>query len=80
MTDHTRTEKIGGDSIYFYGHPSGNGKPLWQWVLGETVTFEKIKRFLTLIGRGIRIFDKGIRVSLRNFETLGLLEKDLNPQ
>ena len=22
MTDHTRTEKIGGDSIYFLGHPS----------------------------------------------------------
>ena len=22
MTDHTRTEKIGGDFIYFYGHPS----------------------------------------------------------
>ena len=22
MTDHTRTEKIGGDSIYFCGHPS----------------------------------------------------------
>ena len=22
MTDHTRTEKIGGDSIHFYGHPS----------------------------------------------------------
>ena len=30
MTDHTRIEKIGGDSIYFYGHPSRDGKPLWQ--------------------------------------------------
>ena len=26
MTDHTRTEKIGGDFIYFYGHPSRDGK------------------------------------------------------
>ena len=25
MTDHTRTEKIGGDSINFYGHPSRAG-------------------------------------------------------
>ena len=30
MTDHTRTEKIGGDCIYFYDHPSRDGKPLWQ--------------------------------------------------
>ena len=22
MTDHTHTENIGGDSIYFFGHPS----------------------------------------------------------
>ena len=25
MTDHTRTEKIGGDSINFYDHPSRAG-------------------------------------------------------
>ena len=25
MTDHTRTKKIGGDSIYFCGHPSRTG-------------------------------------------------------
>ena len=25
MTDHTCTEKIGGDSIYFCGHPSRAG-------------------------------------------------------
>ena len=25
MIDHTRTEKIGGDSIYFYSHPSQAG-------------------------------------------------------
>ena len=31
MTDHTRTEKIGGDSIFmFMVNPSRGGKPLWQ--------------------------------------------------
>ena len=34
MTDHTRIEKIGGDSIYFYGHPSRDWKSLWQ--LGDS--------------------------------------------
>ena len=27
MTDHTCTEKIDGDSIYFYGHPSRARNP-----------------------------------------------------
>ena len=35
MTDHTRTEKIVGDSIFIFGSlPSCGGKPLWQ--LGDS--------------------------------------------
>ena len=35
MTDHTRTEKIGGDSIFIFGSfPSRSGKPLWHYEWG----------------------------------------------
>ena len=34
MTNHTRTEKIGGDSILFLWSSKSNGKPLWQ--LGDS--------------------------------------------
>ena len=34
MTDHTRTEKIGGDSILFLRSSKSSGKPLWQ--LGDS--------------------------------------------
>ena len=37
MTDHTRTEKIGGDSIYFYGYPSRTGNRY------DKVDFVKVK-------------------------------------
>ena len=30
VTEHTRTEKIGGDSIFFSSHPSRSEKPLGQ--------------------------------------------------
>ena len=32
VTDHTRTEKIGDDSIHFYGHPSCSRKLLWHYL------------------------------------------------
>ena len=34
MADHTRTEKIGGDSILFLRSSKSSGKPLWQSVRG----------------------------------------------
>ena len=41
VTNHTRTEKIGGDSILFFGHPSrvGNRYDRWQGMKRDIVEF-----------------------------------------
>ena len=48
VTDHTRTEKIGGDSIWFSWSSKSNGKPLWHSKKGflypkQTVSFCPLK-------------------------------------
>ena len=42
VTDHTRTEKIGGDSIYFYDHPSqaGNRYDRYKTTQYDEMTFK----------------------------------------
>ena len=40
MADHTRAEKIGGDSIYFCGHPSRKGNFFKHYVEKHQQTFK----------------------------------------
>ena len=77
MTDHTRTEKIGGDSIYFWGHPSRAGTRydnvsdswLWHRRLGHASmkTLSKLVKNDLVIGLPKLSFDKDKIYNARQF-------------
>ena len=47
MTDHTRAEKIGGDSIYFYGHLS-RAKNRYDNYLDKTIKYQPIHTYTNI--------------------------------